>query len=178
MMSSESPREVILYWSNADAAFIAEVPELPGCMADGETEQAALAAIARESPQIILFSAPAKGGLDLVTLRLFEVGGVELVLFRLRHGDLGQPGYQLAGGVEAFGVDAFTQIGGPGDPAYETFRLAWPATRTGAAAVGLTEDDLRCIDGAFANSTVLVGVTIFAAWGQLPRRSDKRSSHM
>ena len=89
------------------------------------------------------------------------------------------PGLVGALDVEAFGVDAFTQIGGPGDPAYETFRLAWPATRTGAAAVGLTEDDLRCIDGAFANSTVLVGVTIFAAWGQLPRpRSDKRSSHM
>jgi SAM-dependent methyltransferase len=88
------------------------------------------------------------------------------------------PGLVGALDVEAFGVDAFTQIGGPGDPAYETFRLAWPATRTGAAAVGLTEDDLRCIDGAFANSTVLVGVTIFAAWGQLPRPSDKRSSHM
>lgn len=28
--------EVILYWSNADAAFIAEVPELPGCLSDGE----------------------------------------------------------------------------------------------------------------------------------------------
>jgi hypothetical protein len=88
------------------------------------------------------------------------------------------PGLVGALDVEAFGVDAFTQIGGPGDPAYETFRLAWPATRTGAAAVGLTEDDLRCVDGAFANSTVLVGVTIFAAWGQLPRPSDKRSSHM
>jgi SAM-dependent methyltransferase len=89
------------------------------------------------------------------------------------------PGLVGALDVEAFGVDAFTQIGGPGDPAYETFRLAWPATRAGAAAVGLTEDDLRCVDRAFANSTVLVGVTIFAAWGQLPRpRSDKRSSHM
>ena len=27
--------EVIIYWSNDDNAFIAEVPELPGCMADG-----------------------------------------------------------------------------------------------------------------------------------------------
>jgi predicted RNase H-like HicB family nuclease len=35
--------EVILYWSEEDQAFIAEVPELPGCMADGETYQDALA---------------------------------------------------------------------------------------------------------------------------------------
>jgi len=36
--------EIILYWSNEDAAFIAEVPELPGCAADGATRQEALAA--------------------------------------------------------------------------------------------------------------------------------------
>ena len=35
--------EVILYWSKDDQAVIAEVPELPGCAADGETYQAALA---------------------------------------------------------------------------------------------------------------------------------------
>jgi predicted RNase H-like HicB family nuclease len=35
--------EVIIYWSAEDQAFIAEVPELPGCMADGATYQAALA---------------------------------------------------------------------------------------------------------------------------------------
>jgi predicted RNase H-like HicB family nuclease len=35
--------EIILYWSNEDSAFIAEVPELPGCAADGATRQEALA---------------------------------------------------------------------------------------------------------------------------------------
>ena len=29
--------EIIVYWSNEDNAFIAEVPELAGCMADGQT---------------------------------------------------------------------------------------------------------------------------------------------
>ena len=35
--------EVILYWSEEDQAFIAEVPELAGCEADGATYQEALA---------------------------------------------------------------------------------------------------------------------------------------
>jgi predicted RNase H-like HicB family nuclease len=34
--------EVIIYWSEEDSSFIAEVPELPGCMADGKTHQEAL----------------------------------------------------------------------------------------------------------------------------------------
>ena len=34
--------EIVLYWSEEDQAFIAEVPELPGCAADGETYQEAL----------------------------------------------------------------------------------------------------------------------------------------
>jgi predicted RNase H-like HicB family nuclease len=35
--------EIILYWSHEDQAFIAEVPELAGCAADGATYQAAVA---------------------------------------------------------------------------------------------------------------------------------------
>ncbi len=31
----KSKYEIIIYWSEKDEAFIAEVPELPGCMADG-----------------------------------------------------------------------------------------------------------------------------------------------
>lgn len=38
-----SKYEVIIYWSDEDEAFIAEVPELAGCMADGATHQEALA---------------------------------------------------------------------------------------------------------------------------------------
>ena len=34
--------EVVLYWSDADDAFIAEAPELPGCMAHGDTQASAL----------------------------------------------------------------------------------------------------------------------------------------
>lgn len=35
--------EMIIYWSEKDEAFIAEVPELPGCMADGRTYSEAVA---------------------------------------------------------------------------------------------------------------------------------------
>ena len=35
--------EIVIYWSGEDEAFIAEVPELPGCGADGATYQGALA---------------------------------------------------------------------------------------------------------------------------------------
>lgn len=38
-----SKYEIIIYWSEEDSAFIAEVPELAGCMADGATYQEALA---------------------------------------------------------------------------------------------------------------------------------------
>lgn len=34
--------EIILYWSEEDGAYIAEVPELAGCMADGATAKEAL----------------------------------------------------------------------------------------------------------------------------------------
>ena len=37
-----SKYEIIIYWSEEDKAFIAEVPELPGCAADGATHKEAL----------------------------------------------------------------------------------------------------------------------------------------
>lgn len=35
--------EIVLYWSDEDGAYVAEVPELPGCVSDGETYAEALA---------------------------------------------------------------------------------------------------------------------------------------
>lgn len=40
-----SKYEVIIYWSEADSTYIAEMPELPGCMADGPSMGEALAAV-------------------------------------------------------------------------------------------------------------------------------------
>jgi predicted RNase H-like HicB family nuclease len=38
-----SKYELVVYWSDEDQAFIVEVPELPGCMADGATYREAVA---------------------------------------------------------------------------------------------------------------------------------------
>ena len=42
-MKSKHRYEIIIYWSEEDKAYIAEVPELPGCVAHGSTQEAALA---------------------------------------------------------------------------------------------------------------------------------------
>ncbi|HEY9405683.1 MAG TPA: type II toxin-antitoxin system HicB family antitoxin [Pyrinomonadaceae bacterium] len=42
-MSEKYKYEIVIYWSAEDSAFIAEVPELPGCMADGMTYADAVA---------------------------------------------------------------------------------------------------------------------------------------
>ena len=34
--------ELIVYWSDEDSAFVVDVPELPGCMADGQTYEEAV----------------------------------------------------------------------------------------------------------------------------------------
>ena len=42
-MGFMSKYEMVIYWSEADRAFVVEVPELPGCMADGSSYQEAVA---------------------------------------------------------------------------------------------------------------------------------------
>ncbi|MFY9554347.1 MAG: type II toxin-antitoxin system HicB family antitoxin [Blastocatellia bacterium] len=42
-MNNNYKYEIVIYWSEEDEAFIAEVPELPGCAADGSTHVEALA---------------------------------------------------------------------------------------------------------------------------------------
>ena len=41
-LSSEPRYEIIIYWGEGDSSFIAQVPELPGCAADGQTRADAL----------------------------------------------------------------------------------------------------------------------------------------
>ena len=42
-MQPDPRYEVIIFWSDEGRAFVAEVPELPGCASDGPTYEAALA---------------------------------------------------------------------------------------------------------------------------------------
>ena len=48
--------EIILYWSDEDDVFVAEVPQLPGCMAHGDTPEASLASV-REAIELWLDTA-------------------------------------------------------------------------------------------------------------------------
>jgi predicted RNase H-like HicB family nuclease len=45
-MKSKWKYEIIIYWSEEDQTYVAEVPELPGCAADGPTYKQALANVA------------------------------------------------------------------------------------------------------------------------------------
>jgi predicted RNase H-like HicB family nuclease len=44
-MKANHKYEIIIYWSKGVKAFIAEVPELPGCLADGQSYQEALSSV-------------------------------------------------------------------------------------------------------------------------------------
>ncbi len=48
--------ETIIYWSEEDTAYLAEVPELPGCLAHGDTYESALASV-KEAIQLWLDTA-------------------------------------------------------------------------------------------------------------------------
>jgi len=48
--------EIIIYWSGEDSVFVAEVPELPGCMAHGKTHEEALLQV-KEAIQLWIVTA-------------------------------------------------------------------------------------------------------------------------
>lgn len=52
--------EIIIYWSEEDHVFVAEVPELPGCMAHGDTQELALANV-KEAIQLWIDTAREAG---------------------------------------------------------------------------------------------------------------------
>ena len=52
--------EIIIFWSDEDQTFVADVPELLGCMAHGDTHEAALAAV-KEAISLWLETAKASG---------------------------------------------------------------------------------------------------------------------
>ena len=52
--------EIIIYWSDEDQAFVADVPELPGCMAHGDSQEHALAEV-KEAMVLWIESAQASG---------------------------------------------------------------------------------------------------------------------
>ena len=52
--------EIIIYWSDEDHAFVADVPELPGCMAHGDSQEHALAEV-KEAMVLWIESAQANG---------------------------------------------------------------------------------------------------------------------
>jgi predicted RNase H-like HicB family nuclease len=52
--------EMIIYWSNTGETFVAEVPELPGCMAHGDTQEATLENI-KDAIQLWIDTAKAFG---------------------------------------------------------------------------------------------------------------------
>lgn len=52
--------EMIIYWSQEDKAFVVDVPELPGCMAHGNTRETALQA-ANEAIELWIETASAEG---------------------------------------------------------------------------------------------------------------------
>lgn len=66
----DSKYELIIYWSKKDDSFVVEVPELPGCMADGKTYRKAIAnaeviiqdwiETAKELGRLILYYTPSR----------------------------------------------------------------------------------------------------------------------
>ena len=71
----ENRYEIIIFWSNEDRAFLADVPELPGCMAHGSSHEEALRN-AQEAIQLWIETAEEDGRID--DQRLGPVVGSQL----------------------------------------------------------------------------------------------------
>lgn len=79
-----SKYEIIIYWSNEDEAYLAEVPELPGCMADGKTYREALSNAERIIREWIETAKELGRTIPEPKGRLKE-GEIGTVLFNLNH---------------------------------------------------------------------------------------------
>jgi hypothetical protein len=103
--------EILIYWCNDDVAFVAEVPELPGCMAHGDSHETALANVKEANAAMDRlrksgrrsYSRTEGPSFDLSVIRFVDiphnrtspVGPVRFVVLRCRDrnvGRAGQPG--------------------------------------------------------------------------------------
>ena len=75
---------IIIYWSKDDQAFIAEVPELPGCAADGATYQEALANVAVTTREFCFYN---RYGQFIYSEPAGRFAGYEYPMFSIHRGE-------------------------------------------------------------------------------------------
>ncbi len=69
--------------------------------------------------------------------------------------------------LDGFDTRCTTAIATIGHPAYDVAKLSWVLARQAAAAIGIDEDDLSCVDLAYeATTALMIAPAFFAAWGR------------